>query len=180
MSGQLAADPTLLVEIRDFIVERLRHYYREQGYAAELINAALASGWDTLPDLDQRLAALAAFMGQDAADSLAAANKRIGNILRKSGEEVHDKIDTDRLILDAETDLFREVCAVEEKIGPHMAAGDYAASLQHLAGLRAPVDAFFDSVMVMDDDPQLRGNRLALLARLKALFDRIADLSVLG
>jgi glycyl-tRNA synthetase beta chain len=180
LSGQLAAEPALLVEIRDFIVERLRHYYREQGYGAELINAALASGWETLPDLDQRLAALTAFMGQDAAKSLAAANKRIGNILRKSGEEAYDKIDADRLTLDAEKNLFREVCAIEETIAPHMAAGDYAASLQHLARLRTPVDAFFDSVMVMDDDPQLRGNRLALLTRLKALFDRIADLSVLG
>ena len=180
LSTQLRADPALLAEIRDFIVERLRHYYREQGHAAELINAALASGWDTLPDLDQRLTALASFMGQDAAESLAAANKRIGNILRKSGEEAHDKIDADRFILDAERALFREVCAIEETIAPHMAAGDYAASLQHLARLRAPVDVFFDSVMVMDEDPQLRGNRLALLARLKALFDRIADLSVLA
>ena len=69
---------------------------------------------------------------------------------------------------------------MEETVAPFLAAGDYRSSLERLAGLRAPVDAFFDAVMVMDEDPVLRGNRLALLARLKALFDRIADLSVLG
>ena len=180
LADQLPTEPALLVEVRDFIVERLRHYYREQGYPAGLVSAALASEWDTLPDLDQRLVALADFMGQDAAASLAAANKRIGNILRKSGGEASDKIDTGRLILDAERGLFRELSDMEQTVAPFLAAGDYRSSLERLAGLRAPVDAFFDAVMVMDEDPVLRGNRLALLARLKALFDRIADLSVLG
>jgi glycyl-tRNA synthetase beta chain len=180
LSGQLPTDPALLVEIRGFIVERLRHYYREQDYSAELVSAALASDWDTLPDLDRRLVALSGFMGQDAAASLAAANKRIGNILRKAGEEITDAIDADRLVLDAEKALFGDLCAIEETIAPLLEAGDYSSSLTHLAELRAPVDAFFDSVMVMDEDPLLRGNRLALLARLKAQFDRIADLSVLG
>jgi glycyl-tRNA synthetase beta chain len=180
LSDQVMTEPALLVEIRDFIVERLRHYYREQGYAAELISAALASDWDTLPDLDRRLVAIAGFMGQDAAASLAAANKRIGNILRKADEEVSDEIDEDRFVLDAEKVLFGDLRAIEETIAPLLAAGDYSSSLKHLAELRAPVDAFFDSVMVMDEDPVLRGNRLALLARLKSQFDRIADLSVLG
>lgn len=180
LSEQFAADPALLLEIREFVVERLRHYYREQGYAAGVINAALASRWDTLPDLDRRLSGLSAFMGQEAAASLAAANKRIGNILRKSGEDALGTIDEDRLILDAESALFRELCDMEGTVEPFLADGDYTSSLQHLAGLREPVDTFFDAVMVMDEDPLLRGNRLALLARLKALFDRIADLSVLG
>ena len=180
LSEQVATEPALLVEVRDFIVERLRHYYREQGYTAGLINATLASDWDTLPDLDQRLAALSAFMGQDAAISLAAANKRIGNILRKSGEEISAHIDAKRFVFDEEKQLFDEVCKMEATVGPFLEAGDYTATLQHLAGLREPVDRFFDSVMVMDENPALRSNRLALLARLKALFDRIADLSVLG
>jgi glycyl-tRNA synthetase beta chain len=180
LADQLATEPALLVEVRDFIVERLRHYYREQGYPAGLVNAGLASDWDTLPDLDQRLAALAAFMGQDAAASLAAANKRIGNILRKSGSEAIQEIDADRFVLDEERVLFGEVVDMEETVIPFLSAGDYHSSLAHLAGLRGPVDAFFDAVMVMDEDPALRANRLALLARLKALFDRIADLSVLG
>jgi glycyl-tRNA synthetase beta chain len=180
LSEQVPTDPALLAEIRDFIVERLRHYYREQGYSAELVSAALASDWDTLPDLDRRLVALSGFMGQDAAASLAAANKRIGNILRKAGEEVSEEIVSDRFVLDAEKALFGELLDVEEAIAPLLEAGDYSLSLGHLAKLRSPVDTFFDSVMVMDEDPLLRGNRLALLARLKAQFDRIADLSVLG
>ncbi|MEE8339638.1 MAG: glycine--tRNA ligase subunit beta, partial [Xanthomonadales bacterium] len=92
LSPQLYVDPALLVEIRNFIVERARNHYREQGFAAELINAVIASDWETLPDLGRRLRALDDFMGQEAASSLAAANKRIGNILRKSGEDISMKI----------------------------------------------------------------------------------------
>jgi glycyl-tRNA synthetase beta chain len=162
------------------VVERLRHYYREQGYGTELISAALASDWDTLSDLDRRLKALDTFMGQEAAASLAAANKRIGNILRKAEEPVGDKIDADRLQLAEEIRLFEEISRLQAEIEPLLEQRDYSTSLRSLSGLREPVDAFFDAVMVMDEDPALRANRLALLARLKALFDRIADLSVLG
>ena len=180
LSPQLPVDPALLVEIRDFIVERARNHYREQGFAAELINAVIASDWDTLPDLDSRLRALDGFMGQEAAASLAAANKRIGNILRKADEDISETINTDRLILDEEQGLFTEVTRLEKQLVPLLEATEYAASLDLLAELRKPVDDFFDSVMVMDEDPALRANRLALLFRLKALFDRIADLSVLN
>ena len=180
LSGQLEVAPALLAEVREFVVERLRHYYREQGYGAELVSAALASDWDTLPDLDQRLKALDTFMGQEAAASLAAANKRIGNILRKSEEPIVDTIDPDRLQLEEELMLFDEVSRLQDEIEPLLGRRDYATSLRGLSGLREPVDAFFDAVMVMDEDPTLRANRLALLAQLKALFDRIADLSVLG
>lgn len=172
--------PALLAEVREFVVERLRHYYREQGHGAELVSAALASGWDSLPDLDARLVALADFMGQEAANSLAAANKRIGNILRKSGEASFEEIDEDRLKLRQEKALFEELERAGRVVEPLLQRADYALALQALAGLRAPVDAFFDAVMVMDEDLALRRNRLALLARLKSLFDRIADLSVLG
>ena len=180
LSPQLPVDPALLVEIRDFIVERARNHYREQGFAAELINAVIASDWDTLPDLDSRLRALDGFMGQEAATSLAAANKRIGNILRKSDEDFSRDIDTNRLILDEERCLFKEITTLEKQLEPLLENAEYASSLGLLAGLREPVDGFFDSVMVMDEDPALRANRLALLFRLKALFDRIADLSVLS
>ena len=180
LSESVNADPSLLLEIRDFIVERLRHYYREQGYGSELISAALVSDWDTLPDLDRRLKAIDGFMGQDAAASLAAANKRIGNILKKSEEGFSAKIETDRFELAEEEDLFNEVMRLNQEIEPLMKRRDYAASLLALSRLKEPVDAFFDAVMVMDEDPVLRNNRLALLARLKALFDDIADLSVLG
>ena len=180
LSKQITVDPGVLVDVHDFVVERTRNHFREQGFSAELINAAIASDWNTLPDLDSRLRALAGFMGQEAAASLAAANKRIGNILRKSKEDVSEQIDTDRLILEEESKLFEEVSALEIQVYPLLEAANYAASLELLAGLRAPVDSFFDSVMVMDEDPDLRANRLALLSRLKALFDRIADLSVLA
>jgi glycyl-tRNA synthetase beta chain len=180
LSAQLEIAPSLLSDVREFIVERLRHYYREQGYGTELVGAALASDWDTLPDLDQRLRALDTFMGQEAAASLAAANKRIGNILRKAEEPVGDKIDADRLQLAEEIRLFEDVSRLQAEIEPLLEQRDYSTSLRSLSGLREPVDAFFDAVMVMDEDPALRANRLALLARLKALFDRIADLSVLG
>ena len=180
LSEQLEVNDSLLLEVREFIAERLRHYYREQGFSAELINAALASAWDTLPDLDRRLRALSDFMGQEAALSLAAANKRIGNILRKSEQDISEEIDTNSLNLTQEVKLFDEINNLSGEIGPLLETGDYASSLLLLARLREPVDAFFDSVMVMDEDPVLRNNRLALLARLKALFDRIADLSVLG
>lgn len=180
LPNTLSIDSGLLAEIRGFIVERARNYYREQGFAAELVNAALLSGWVSLPDLDSRLKALAGFVGQEAASSLAAANKRIGNILRKSDSAVSMEIDTNSFILDEEIDLFNEVIRLEQALSPLLEAADYAASLALLAELRKPVDDFFESVMVMDDDLVLRANRLALLFRLKALFDRIADLSVLS
>ncbi len=180
LAGRIAVDPALLVDVRDFIVERLRHYYREQNFSSELISAALASGWETLPDLDKRLRAIADFMGQDAAQSLATANKRIGNILSKAGQDISTHIETDQYILEEERRLFDEVRRIDEATRPLLANSDYTASLILLAELKGPVDEFFDGVMVMDEDPELRNKRLALLARLKSLFDQIADLSVLG
>ena len=179
-SPQLTIEPAMLVEVRDFIVERAKNHYREQDFSAELINAAISSDWETLPDLDSRLKALNGFMGQKAAASLAAANKRIGNILRKAEEDISTTIDTNTLILDEERRLFDEITRLEKQLEPLLDHAEYAASLELLAGLRKPVDDFFDSVMVMDENPALRANRLALLFRLKALFDRIADLSVLS
>ena len=180
LSPHLSIDQALLVEIRDFIVERAKNHYREQGFAAELINAVVSSDWGTLPDLDSRLRALDGFMGKEAAASLAAANKRIGNILRKSEEVISEVIDADRFILDEERNLFSEIIRLDKQLGPLLESANYAASLELLAELRRPVDDFFDSVMVMDEDSALRANRLALLFRVKALFDRIADLSVLN
>jgi glycyl-tRNA synthetase beta chain len=180
LAGKVEVDPDLLLDVREFVVERLRHYFREQGHGAELVSAVLASDWDSLPDLDRRLSALAGFMGQDAAASLAAANKRIGNILRKAGEAVSLEIDENKVSSGEERALFDEVRRLESSVGPALETGDYAAALRQLAALKEPVDAFFDAVMVMDEDPDLRANRLALLSRLKSLFDRIADLSILG
>lgn len=176
----IGEDEDICLHVRDFVAERLRHYYNGQGYSTELVNAVLASGWGTLPDLDSRLAAIKQFMGQDAAQSLAAANKRIGNILRKSESGGSGKIIEERLLIDEERQLFEEITEIEKAIEPLLEKSDYESSLALLAQLQEPVSAFFDEVMVMDEDPVLRENRLALLARLKSQFDRIADLSVLG
>ena len=180
LSDQLETAPELVGDVREFIVERLRNYYRDQGHGTELINAVLASGWDTLPDLDRRLSALSHFMGQEDAASLAAANKRIGNILRKSKGPISTKINTELLLIAEEKLLFEEIIRLDKEVGPMLERGEYEAGLKQLASLRKPVDAFFNEVMVMDEDPAMRTNRLSLLARLKALFDRIADLSVLA
>lgn len=170
----------VLGEVESFVVQRARNHYRECGYATELISAVLASPWMHVPDLEARLEALNAFMGREEARSLAAANKRIGNILRKAGEETPTEVHEDVLELDEERTLLNEINEISDQIKPFLANYDYPASLEALATLRAPVDAFFDTVLVMDEDEQLRRNRLAVLARLKALFDNIADLSVLA
>jgi glycyl-tRNA synthetase beta chain len=180
LSEQIKVSPELLLDVREFIVDRLRNYYRDQGFGAELISAVLNSDWDTLPDLDSRLKALSDFMGQQDAAGLAAANKRIGNILRKSEDTVSKEIDTSLLLIKEEITLFKEITKLDQQVTPLLEKGDYQASLKLLARLRGPVDGFFDAVMVMDNDASLRINRLALLAKLKGLFDRIADLSVLG
>jgi len=176
----IEVDPALLAEVGDFITERARHFFRDAGHGAELVNTAMASAWKTFPDLLARLTALSAFLGQDAGLGLAAANKRIGNILRKSNSEVVDTIDEDRLILADEKQLFSDVKHAEQSLHPLLAQREYATYLQQLLLLRPRIDRFFDAVLVMDEDAHLRRNRLALLARVKALFDQVADLSVLG
>lgn len=180
LGEQLEISPDVLSEVRSFVVERLNNYYRDQGFGSELVNAAVASPWTTLPDLRRRLRALDGFMGEEAAQSLAAANKRIGNILRKAEIEITDHIEADKLVLDEERAIFEEVISLENELSPLIERGSYDEGLQRLARLKAPVDRFFDTVMVMDEDLDLRRNRLALLTRVKALFDRIADLSILG
>lgn len=180
LSDQVAIDQDLIDEVLGFVVDRLRHYYTEQGYRTELVNAALASPWTTLPDLDRRLRSINTFMGEQAAASLAASNKRIGNILRKSEVVENVDIDENLCVLEEERILFEEVARIESIIEPLLQKGAYEKSLRVLAELKTPVDRFFDEVMVMDDDPALRNNRLALLAYMKKQFDRIADLSILG
>ncbi len=180
LSAQLSVDEAMLDDLNAFVVERLRHQFGGQGYATDLVNAALAAPWTTLPDLDRRLSSLDAFMDDPAARSLAASNKRIGNILRKADFSGKAEIDINLFDFDEEKRLFDEIERLDTEVSPLLEAGDYEASLRRLAELEAPVDRFFDAVMVMDEDLARRQNRLALLARLKGLFDRIADLSILG
>ncbi len=166
-------------EALDYILERLRAYYQEQGIGAELVEA-VASLKPTQPlDFDRRVKAVAAFRQLTASESLAAANKRIGNILKKVEGNLPENVNPTLLQLDAEQALASAVQYQENKVVPLFAAGQYEAALLSLAELREPVDKFFDDVMVMADDVDLKNNRLALLNRLRGLFLRVADLSVL-
>jgi glycyl-tRNA synthetase beta chain len=171
----------LPVEVYDYVIERLRAYYVE-GHAgitvsAEMFDAVLATRPKSALDFDARLRALVQFLQLPDAASLAAANKRIANILKKVTEPVGDVVDASRLIDPAEQVLSEQVDAIARDVEPKFAARDYTPALQKLAVLRKATDDFFDSVMVNADDPALRANRLALLNRMRGLFMRAADLS---
>lgn len=160
-----------------FIYERLKGYSLDQGYIAD----EFAAVFTILPpkpyDFQRRLQAVQTFRALPEAESLAAANKRIANILRKSDNEAFDSIG--ELVESAEITLLASAQQAEKDVAPLLAAADYQAALNRLASLRADVDLFFDDVMVMCDDPVLRANRLALLSKLAKLFLQIADISKL-
>jgi glycyl-tRNA synthetase beta chain len=133
-----------------------------------------------LGDIPKRLAAVRAFAALPEAASLAAANKRVGNILKKSEERIAPQVDHTSLREPAEVELHKALLDVKPRADAAFDAGDYTASLQSLAVLKAPVDAFFDGVMVNVDNPALRANRLGLLAILHQAMNRVADLSRLS
>jgi glycyl-tRNA synthetase beta chain len=168
-------------EVYDYVIERLRAYYVEgdAGFTVttEMFDAVLATRPASPLDFDARLRALVEFLRLPEAQALAAANKRIANILRKATEPVGDRVDADRLLDPAEQILGEQVEAVGRQVEPRFKAREYTEALKSLAVLRDAVDAFFDSVMVMADDPTLRANRLALLKRMQSLFMHAADLS---
>jgi glycyl-tRNA synthetase beta chain len=170
----------VLAPLAAFITDRLAVLLREQGYSAQEVDAVLALHPARLGDLPRRLAAVQGFATLPEAASLAAANKRVGNILKKSdavsGAAVHPAL----LVEPAEAALHAALAAIAPLADAAFAAGDYSASLQVLAGLKAPVDAFFDGVMVNADDAALRANRLALLGTLHASMNRVADLARLA
>ncbi len=160
-----------------YIMERLPAYYKDQGIDAETVEA-VASLRPTLPlDFDHRVKAVAAFKTLPEAESLAAANKRISNILKKVDGKIADTVEESLLEEQAEKALYQSVKTQQEKVAPLFASGDYSSALTSLAGLRDDVDNFFDGVMVMADDENLKNNRLALLNQLRNLFLNIADLS---
>ena len=174
--GELVADPKLA----DFIYERLAGSLREQGYSALEVEAVLALRPQRLGDVPKRLAAVRAFAALPEAASLAAANKRVGNILKKAEGSVEAKVDAALLKEPAEVALNAALGEVKPEADAAFERGDHAASLKSLAALKAPVDAFFDKVMVNAEDAALRANRLGLLATLHAAMNRIADLSKLS
>ena len=178
LSVQLGSKPATN-ETLDYVLERLKGYYQEQGINGALVDAVAALKVSQPLDFDRRVKAVAAFRQLSAAESLAAANKRISNILKKVDGELPAQVDASLLQLPAEQALAAAVQAQQAKVEPLFAQGDYEAALLSLAELREPVDKFFDDVMVMADDLALRNNRLALLNSLRSLFLRVADLSVL-
>lgn len=170
------------IELYDFILDRLRGYYQDQGIGAELFESVAVLKPLSLADLDQRLRAVQAFGRRPEAASLAAANKRIGNLLRQAGEKglaLGAEIDPGALDAGAESDFQQALAAAEREVAPLIAGRDYLAVLNRLAALRDPVDAFFDGVMVMAEDPAKRQNRLNGLNRLRRLFTQVADISLL-
>ncbi|MBN8728400.1 MAG: glycine--tRNA ligase subunit beta [Xanthomonadales bacterium] len=166
-------------ELYGFILDRLRSYYAEQGVAVDAFEAVRALAPADLADFDRRLRAVVAFAALPEAAALAAANKRIGNILRQAGTDPRQALDPALYGPGAEQELGIALQAAEAGTAPLLAAQDYVAFLKRLAALRDPVDRFFDEVMVMADDPAVRANRLALLARLRRLFLRVADIALL-
>ena len=165
--------------LADFIYDRLASSLREQGYSAQEVDAALALRPERLAEVPRRLAAVRAFVALPEATALAAANKRVGNILKKAGE-VDAHVREGLLQEPAERALFAALQDVVPRANAQFDAGDYAASLRTLAALRAPVDAFFDGVMVNAEAMDVRQNRLGLLKTLHDAMNRVADLSRLA
>ncbi|SPE26688.1 glycine tRNA synthetase, beta subunit [Burkholderiales bacterium] len=168
-------------ELEQFLFERLRGMLQEQGYGVREVDAVLSLRPGRIDRIGARMAAVRAFMQLPQAENLAAANKRIANLLRKSAPaSVAGDLRPELLLEPAERELAAAYEAVAPKIDAALAAGDDAGLLRALTPLKQPVDRFFDEVMVMVDEPELRANRLALLGRLRALMNRIADISLLA
>lgn len=172
---------TAQAEIISFIQGRYKPYYQSRNYGTALINAVAASGMNSPVDFAARIAALDVFEDYPEAKDLAAANKRIGNILKKidNTNALEGSIDTTLLEAGAEQNLANAIDTVAADASQFFDNGDYEQGLQKLAILRDPIDAFFDNVMVMTDDEAIKTNRLKLLKKLQGLFLRVADLSIL-
>jgi glycyl-tRNA synthetase beta chain len=176
LEGQVEAE-AVVPEVFDYMMERFKAYYAERGLAADLVDSVLARRPTRPSDFDRRIHAVAAFRALPEASSLAAANKRIRNILRKAEEPIPQQPDIGLLREDSERRLAELVQGHSVDLAPLFAAGRYSEALTELSTLREPVDDFFDRVMVMCDDAALRRNRLALLRSLEALFLGVADIS---
>ncbi|MEF1255197.1 glycine--tRNA ligase subunit beta [Vibrio sp. M260112] len=166
-------------DVIEFMLGRFRAWYQDAGFSVDIIQAVLARRPTKPADFDQRVKAVSHFRELEAAEALAAANKRVGNILAKFDGELAAEIDLALLQEDAEKSLAESVEVMTEALEPAFATGNYQEALSKLADLREPVDAFFDNVMVMADDEALKTNRLTLLNNLRNLFLQIADISLL-
>ena len=177
-AGILASDKNF--SIFDFIIDRLASYLRDKGYSPQEVAAVLKLDPTCLDSVFAKLDAVKAFAALPDAEALAAANKRITNILKKSAGSTGTPVDPALLPQTAEKSLYAAMLALTPHVDGAYAAGDFTGTLKALAQLRQPVDAFFNDVMVMTDDAALRANRIALLSQLHAMMNRVADLSKLA
>ena len=168
----------VVADVVDFMLGRFRAWYQDEGIAVDVIQAVLARRPTRPADFDARVRAVSHFRTLDSAEALAAANKRVSNILAKADAAIGE-INLTACVEPAEKALAEAVLASRTEVQPLIAKGDYTAVLDKLANLRAPVDNFFDNVMVNAEDPALRQNRLAILNTLQGLFLQVADISVL-
>ena len=176
--GDKLTNQNVVADVVDFMLGRFRAWYQDEGIAVDVIQAVLARRPTRPADFDARVRAVSHFRTLDSAEALAAANKRVSNILAKADAAIGE-INLAACVEPAEKALAEAVLALRTEVQPLIAKGDYTAVLDKLANLRAPVDSFFDNVMVNAEDPALRQNRLAILNTLQDLFLQVADISVL-
>ena len=176
--GDKLTNQNVVADVVDFMLGRFRAWYQDEGIAVDVIQAVLARRPTRPADFDARVRAVSHFRTLDSAEALAAANKRVSNILAKADAAIGE-INLTACVEPAEKALAEDVLALRTEVQPLIAQGDYTTVLDKLANLRAPVDSFFDNVMVNAEDPALRQNRLAILNTLQGLFLQVADISVL-
>ena len=176
--GDKLTNKNVVADVVDFMLGRFRAWYQDEGIAVDVIQAVLARRPTRPADFDARVRAVSHFRTLDSAEALAAANKRVSNILAKADAAIGE-INLTACVEPAEKALAEAVLALRTEVQPLIVQGDYTAVLDKLANLRAPVDSFFDNVMVNAEDPALRQNRLAILNTLQGLFLQVADISVL-
>ena len=176
--GDKLTNSNVVADVVDFMLGRFRAWYQDEGIAVDVIQAVLARRPTRPADFDARVRAVSHFRTLDSAEALAAANKRVANILAKAEGDV-GAIDVALCVEPAEQVLTQSVLSLAKEVQPLIAQGEYTAVLDKLAGLRQPVDNFFDNVMVNAEDAKLRQNRLAILNTLQGLFLQVADISLL-
>ncbi|EOC1341138.1 glycine--tRNA ligase subunit beta [Cronobacter dublinensis] len=177
--GNKLTNAKVVDDVVDFMLGRFRAWYQDEGYSVDTIQAVLANRPTRPADFDTRMKAVSHFRTLDEALALAAANKRVSNILAKANEPLNEEVHASVLKEDPEIRLALQVAVMRDKLQPLFAEGRYQEALVELAQLREPVDEFFDKVMVNADDAQVRINRLTLLSKLRELFLQVADISLL-
>ncbi|MDP0343537.1 glycine--tRNA ligase subunit beta [Glaesserella parasuis] len=177
--GDKLTNSNVVEEVVDFMLGRFRAWYQDEGIAVDVIQAVLARRPTRPADFDARVRAVSHFRTLDSAEVLAAANKRVSNILAKVEGEISSEIDRTLLVETEEKALVEQIITLQAELAPLFEKGEYQTALDRLAGLREVVDNFFDKVMVNAEDPKLRQNRQAILNNLRNLFLQVADISLL-